>query len=125
MSIPEGALSSPPPCLSPVFRRRPTAKQKYVAMPPRIANSFSPNDDGNNDVFYIRGGPFLSLEVIVYDAWGVEIFKTTDPVSNVENGWDGTQNGKQTPIGVYVYTVVATTLDGKTYDYSGKINLFR
>ncbi|MCA1763163.1 MAG: gliding motility-associated C-terminal domain-containing protein [Flavobacteriales bacterium] len=92
-----------------------------VVLPPRLPNSFSPNDDGTNDVYYVRGGPFTELDFRVYDAWGAEIFQTNDQ----EQGWDGTQNGKQSPIGVYVYTVVATNTDGESFDFSGRINLLR
>jgi hypothetical protein len=29
------------------------------------------------------------------------------------------------PVGVYVYTIKATNIDGETFDSSGRINLFR
>ncbi|HLV52386.1 MAG TPA: PKD domain-containing protein, partial [Cryomorphaceae bacterium] len=92
-----------------------------VVLPPRLPNTFSPNDDGLNDVYYVHGGPFTQLDFRVYDGWGREIFKST----NQDIGWDGTDNGKQVPTGVYVYTVKATNTEGNTYDYSGQINLVR
>ncbi len=93
----------------------------FLVLPPRLPNTFSPNNDGMNDVYLVRGGPFTELEFTVYDGWGSEIFKTTD--QNI--GWDGTEGGKQSPTGVYVYTVKATNLKGDSFDYSGKINLIR
>ncbi len=93
----------------------------FLVLPPRLPNTFSPNDDGLNDVYFVRGGPFIELDFRVYDAWGSEIFKTTDQ----SVGWDGTEGGKQSPVGVYVYTVKATNLNGEQYDYSGRINLLR
>jgi gliding motility-associated-like protein len=92
-----------------------------VVLPPRLPNSFSPNGDNTNDVYFVRGGPFIQLDFRVYDNWGREIFKTTDQ----EIGWDGTDNGSEVPIGVYVYTIKATNFEGETFDYSGRINLFR
>ncbi len=92
-----------------------------IVLPPRLPNSFSPNGDNNNDVYLVRGGPFTQLDFRVYDNWGREIFQTTDQ----EVGWDGTENGSEVPVGVYVYTIKATNLDGETFDYSGRINLFR
>ena len=92
-----------------------------TVLPPRLPNSFSPNGDNTNDVYYVRGGPFFKLDFKVYDNWGREVFQTI----NQEVGWDGTENGSDVPVGVYVYTIKATNLDGETFDYSGRINLFR
>ncbi|MCZ4408792.1 PKD domain-containing protein, partial [Cryomorphaceae bacterium 1068] len=92
-----------------------------TVLPPRLPNSFSPNGDNTNDVYFVRGGPFITLDFKVYDNWGREIFQTTDQ----EIGWDGTENGSEVPVGVYVYTIKATNLEGETFDYSGRINLFR
>jgi gliding motility-associated-like protein len=92
-----------------------------LILPPRVPNSFSPNGDGTNDVYYVRGGPFIELDFRVYDGWGREIWSTTDQ----EIGWDGTEGGKQSPVGVYVYTLKATNLEGEEYDFTGRINLLR
>lgn len=90
-------------------------------LPPKLPNAFSPNGDGNNDVFYVRGGPFETIHFRIYNGWGQQVFETTDP----EFGWDGTFEGKPETNGVYVYSVVATTTEGITYDRSGKITLVR
>ena len=74
-----------------------------------------------NDIYYVRGGPFINLDFRVYDNWGREIFQTSDQ----EEGWDGTENRSNVPVGVYVYTIKATNIEGETFDYSGRINLFR
>lgn len=92
-----------------------------LVLPPRVPNSFSPNNDGTNDVYYVRGGPFIELDFRVYDGWGREIWSTTDQ----EIGWDGTEGGKQSPVGVYVYTLKATNLEGDEFDFTGRINLLR
>lgn len=92
-----------------------------LILPPRLPNTFSPNNDGLNDVYFVRGGPFTVMDFKVYNGWGQEVFSSTDQ----EAGWDGTQNGKQLPVGVYVYTLKATNTLGNTFDMSGKINLLR
>lgn len=89
--------------------------------PPKLPNAFSPNGDGNNDVFYVRGGPFESIHLRIYNGWGQMVFETKDP----EFGWDGTHNGRPEINGVYVYSVVATTTEGETFDRSGKVTLVR
>src|SRR5690606_28567154 len=88
---------------------------------PKLPNAFSPNGDGVNDVFYVRGGPFETMELKIYNGWGELVFETTDPLF----GWDGTHDGTPEINGVYVYSVIATTTDGLTHDRSGKVSLIR
>ena len=89
--------------------------------PPKLPDAFSPNGDGVNDTFFVRGGPFKTLHLIIYNGWGEKIFETEDP----EFGWDGTYKGKPEINGVYVYSVVATSVDGQDFDRSGKVTLIR
>ena len=88
---------------------------------PKLPNAFSPNGDGVNDVFFVRGGPFETMHLRIYNGWGELIFETTDP----EFGWDGTHDGRPEMNGVYVYTVVAKSTDGREHDRSGKVTLMR
>jgi len=90
-------------------------------LPPKAPTGFTPNGDGVNDVFYIKGGPFNTIDFKVYNKWGELIFETTDP----DTGWDGMRDGKEQPVGVYVYTVEAETVDGKEYKKSGDVTLIR
>lgn len=90
---------------------------EVIALP----NAFSPNGDKNNDVFKVRGGPFNTFSFKVLNEWGNVLFET----SNSEQGWDGTFNGKQQPVGVYEYQVVGTTSDDKPFELYGIVNLTR
>ena len=69
-----------------------------------IPNSFTPNQDGLNDVFkptglHITDDHYL---FVIYDRWGEVVFKTTNP----EEGWDGTFRGSIVPDGsVMTYTL--------------------
>jgi len=89
--------------------------------PPNLPNAFSPNGDGENDSFIVRGGPFVEIDFVVFNGWGQVIFETENP----SEGWDGTHKGKDEPTGVYVYTVRATTIDGESFVKSGKVSLIR
>jgi gliding motility-associated-like protein len=90
-------------------------------VPPKLPDAFSPNGDGVNDLFYVRGGPFKTMRVKIYNGWGEQVFSTDDPTF----GWDGTHNGVPEINGVYVYSVVAEGMDGKAFDRSGKVSLIR
>ncbi|MCU0434007.1 MAG: PKD domain-containing protein [Bacteroidia bacterium] len=99
-----------------------TALTEYIiSTPPDVPSGFSPNGDGQNDVFQVFGGPFTNLEVRIYNNWGELIFTSTSQA----NSWDGTRDGIPQAVGVYVYTVRATTPDGRDYFLSGDVTLLR
>jgi len=89
--------------------------------PPVVPSGFSPNGDGENDVLYVRGGPFESVILRVYNNWGNLIFESDD----VAVGWDGTHKGKDQPKGDYVYSAIVIGLDGKEYIKKGSISIIR
>ncbi|MBL1233852.1 MAG: gliding motility-associated C-terminal domain-containing protein, partial [Flavobacteriales bacterium] len=96
-------------------------EDNIIIYPPNFPTAFTPNGDGNNDVFFVRGGPFVYVNFRIYNEWGEMIFSSND----AQDGWDGTHNGEEVPIGTYVYTIKAETIDGVKYDKSGKIALIR
>jgi gliding motility-associated-like protein len=99
-----------------------TLVQDYIiTAPPILPTGFSPNGDGQNDFFIVRGGPFTNLEFRIYNNWGELIFTGTSQYP----GWDGTRDGIPQPIGVYVYTCYATTPDGEEHYLSGDVTLVR
>lgn len=110
-----------------------TKSDIIVFMPPVIPTGFSPgNGDGVNDVLYVLGGPFENLDFKIYNQWGQIIFESFSQ----SDGWDGTLrapqsqgiigvNGAPQPMGVYVYVVGATTLDGEFVEISGDVTLLR
>lgn len=89
--------------------------------PIAIPTGFSPNNDGNNDVLRVLGGPFQEVDFRIYNGWGNLIFSTTDP----NEGWDGTYKGEPQPGGVYVYTAVGITKKGRYIKTSGSVTLIR
>ncbi|MEX1192281.1 MAG: PKD domain-containing protein [Brumimicrobium sp.] len=92
-----------------------------IYLPPQVPSGFSPNSDNNNDFLYVFGGPYETLDFKIYNNWGEVIFETND----ASIGWDGTYKGKEQPIGVYVWTVRATTSDGAEHELSGDTSLIR
>ncbi|NJL75224.1 MAG: gliding motility-associated C-terminal domain-containing protein [Saprospiraceae bacterium] len=53
--------------------------------------AFTPNNDGTNDILYVRGNPIEEVYFAVYNRWGQRVFETTD--KNI--GWDGTFQGRK------------------------------
>src|SRR5437660_1707575 len=71
-----------------------------------VPNLFTPNGDGINDTWSIivqgYGIAIFSLQTVVYDRWGAEIFQTT----NIHEAWSGHNKiGKPCTTGSYFYVV--------------------
>lgn len=66
-----------------------------------IPNAFSPNNDGMNDTWQIKGlSDYPAATIEVYDRWGREIL-----TGNAMAAWDGTRNGKLLPMATYYYFI--------------------
>lgn len=86
-----------------------------------VPNAFSPNDDGANDVLYVRGECLETLTFMVFNRWGQKVFETTDK----HIGWDGTFKGDIMNTGVFVYRLEGKDYDGKGYSLKGNVTLIR
>lgn len=87
-----------------------------------IPNAFSPNNDGQNDIFKICNITNEKLiDFKIFNRWGTILFRTTDP----KQGWDGTNKGQQQPIGVYGYVIRIGYPDGYVETYKGTVTLIR
>jgi gliding motility-associated-like protein len=87
-------------------------------------NAFTPNNDGDNDVFQITypASEFEYLDYRVYNRWGVELFSTRMPGGQWWNGTDGTNPA---PPDAYTYVLSAKDIYGKKYKLTGTIFLIR
>ncbi|MBI2269354.1 MAG: choice-of-anchor L domain-containing protein [Bacteroidetes bacterium] len=84
-------------------------------------NSFTPNNDGNNDVFAGKGYGVLRYTMKIYDRWGNLIFTGNE----TEPGWDGkTKNGKA-QMDCYVCIFDVEDHFGHSYHKMGNIMLIR
>jgi gliding motility-associated-like protein len=92
-----------------------------IVLLPDVPTAFSPNGDSQNDYFLVRGGPFKSINVRVYNSWGQLIFETNDQLE----GWDGKFKDIDQPIGVYVWVVEVEMLNGKSIKKTGDVTLLR
>jgi len=81
---------------------------------------FSPNNDGNNDVLYLRGSQIESLVFQIYDQNWIKIFETNSKEEIMRNGWDGTTGGKDVPAGSYIWFLQGQFNDGSSLAIDGK-----
>lgn len=88
-----------------------------------VPTAFTPDGDGRNDVFRIRGiSAKRFVQLAIYNRPGQRIyFNDSDP----DNGWDGTEKGKPCDIGTYFYFLVVREADGTQRVLKGDITLIR
>lgn len=85
------------------------------------ANAFTPNGDGINDVWEVKGRFFSRVDLRIFNQWGREVFAS----NRLDVGWDGLSNGKAAPEGVYVYRIEYEDFQGGVFQRSGSITLIR
>lgn len=76
-----------------------------------VPNTFTPNGDGNNDIFKPIPSAATEFYLEIYNRWGQRVFKT----ENMQQGWDGTYQGTKCEEGVYAYKLL----------YKGKKTILR
>ncbi|WP_345081269.1 choice-of-anchor L domain-containing protein [Nemorincola caseinilytica] len=88
-----------------------------------IPTAFTPNGDGLNDLFRIRGIKYQRIvDFKVYDRWGAVVY---DHKTGDAQGWDGTINGRPADIGVYHYSIIMAKLGNVDKVYKGEVTLIR
>ncbi len=80
------------------------------------ANFISPNGDGHNDRWLVKGLENDIYEAFIFNSSGKLLFHSAD----YKNGWDGTSRGRELPPGVYYYL-----LKSPTAEFKGTITLVR
>ncbi|UII23815.1 FG-GAP-like repeat-containing protein [Fulvivirga ligni] len=95
-----------------------------------LPNLFSPNGDGNNDVFLAYG--LQNVEDFyfkIYDRSGVTVYETSSYQELTGKGWAGDYQGKMLATGVYYWKVTGSYNDGQPVLFNekreGAIHLMR
>jgi len=83
-------------------------------------NVFTPGEATNN-LFRGYGVNIRDYDLQVYTRWGDCIFRTKD----INQGWDGTYRGVQSPMSAYAYICHYTTLEGEPRVVTGTVTLLR
>lgn len=89
-----------------------------------IPNSFTPNDDGLNDVFIpiLREVNHTGYSLKIYNRYGQLIFISY----NIEQGWDGKINGLVVEVGsIYSYVIIYENRNGKKMMEKGSVSVFK
>jgi gliding motility-associated-like protein len=87
----------------------------FVFMP----NAFSPNNDNENDVLFVRGKYIEEMDLFIYDRWGEKVFESHDPAQ----GWNGTFRDKLLSPDVYGYYLRILCIGGDQHIEKGNVTL--
>ncbi len=106
------------------FSSRSNSDCVYQRVKMFMPNAFRPESSvPENQTF----GPSLRFDdvnryrLLVTNRWGSKVFETDDPLER----WDGKQNGKDLPAGVYLYKVRFATEGSSQQEESGSFTLIR
>ncbi|MFN0015247.1 MAG: PKD domain-containing protein [Saprospiraceae bacterium] len=90
-------------------------------------NAFTPDSDGNNDIFrLLADGDESLVDVLtlrVFSRWGEMVYDGRGTLKSI--GWDGKHNGEDSPSDVYAWYADIKFLTGKTVMLKGDVTLLR
>ncbi len=86
-----------------------------------VPNTFTPNNDGQNDILYVRGLKMDEVYFAVYNRWGEMVFETNDKTK----GWDGIYKGRPADVGVFGWYLKVKCVDGQETFKKGNVTLIR
>lgn len=66
-----------------------------------VPNTFTPNGNNRNDVFYAYGTGIVEFHMQIYDRWGMQLFTSDD----INLGWDGRFMGNPVQEDTYVVKI--------------------
>lgn len=96
-----------------------TASESVLNVP----NAFSPNGDGQNDIYKVKDDfkSIIEFHGYIFNRWGKKLFEWKD----ITQGWDGKSGGSDVSDGAYFCRIDAKGADGKEYKIRKTINLLR
>jgi len=84
-----------------------------------LPDAFSPNGDGKNETWEIKGlEAYPKAEITIFNRWGEVVFFS----KGYKTAFDGRVKGVLQPVGTYVYTI---RLDAASSVSRGALMLFR
>jgi gliding motility-associated-like protein len=92
--------------------------ERHVFLP----DAFTPNDDGVNDLLFLRSNSLVDMYLVIYNRWGQKMFETTEQ----DVGWDGTYKGEKLPPDVYGYYLKYTCVgETESRERHGNVSILR
>ncbi len=89
----------------------------------KVKNAFTPNGDGNNDLWQVYGdyGCLKNVSLFVFNRYGNKVYESRD----YRNNWDGTYSGKPLPDATYYAVVTFTLITGRVFTIKSDLTILR
>lgn len=106
----------------------------YYPIPEVVApNVFTPNGDGENEIFYLTTVNAVRVEMVIVNRWGNLMYEVTyNPADFVNTivpgsgyGWNGSSGGNEAENGTYFVKYTVAGIDGTEVDGHGFLQLVR
>ena len=88
-----------------------------------VPNAFTPDGDGTNDFFFVKGIGLdvEEFDIYVFNRWGEIIWEGHNPNAF----WDGTVDGKVVQQDVYVWKLFTRDLNNRSINLTGHVTLVK
>ena len=86
-----------------------------------IPNTFTPNSDGINDYFVIKGEEIKSFQLYVFNRWGQLIYTS----EKMDEYWDGRHKGLLVQNDTYIWKVTYEDSQNQLINLIGHVNVLR
>ncbi len=86
-----------------------------------IPDAFSPNNDGVNDYFTLKGEGITKFKISIFNRWGELIFESND----INKGWDGRYKDNIVQQDLYIYKIELVLFDSTKKLKSGHVTVIR
>jgi gliding motility-associated-like protein len=87
-----------------------------------VPNVFSPNNDGDNDLFFLTTTNSTEVELVILNRWGVVMYENT----GLNPAWNGkTTNGNLADDGVYFFRYTVKGYNDAILEGHGFFHLVR
>jgi gliding motility-associated-like protein len=82
-------------------------------------SAFTPNGDGRNDVFEVKGVGIKTYNLQVYSRWGELVYES----NSLEDKWNGEYKGTLVPPTTYAYTISYTSMLDADFKLQGTVTV--
>ena len=86
-----------------------------------VPNAFTPNNDGVNDFFVIKGLYISSIDLKIYNRWGQFLFES----HSLKDQWNGTYDGRPCQMDAYLWTLTVIGVDNTSHFLSGTVTIVK
>jgi gliding motility-associated-like protein len=86
-----------------------------------VPTAFSPNGDGLNDDFLLKGEGIVTYQLSIFNRWGEQVYISR----SINDSWDGNFQGQPSPEGVYIWKLEARINSGTKVTRGGSLTLIR